>query len=63
MRFSPNVTATIARRDLRKSPRAGGCKGGIMEALQMLNITRETMYPGLETSAKAVMESYRQQRQ
>jgi hypothetical protein len=41
----------------------GGCKKGIIEALQMLNITRETMYPGLEASAKAVMDSYRQQRQ
>ena len=41
----------------------GGCKEGIIEALQMLNITRETMYPGLEESAKAVMESYRQQQQ
>ena len=29
----------------------------------MLNITRETMYPGLEESVKAVMKSHRQQRQ
>ena len=29
----------------------------------MLNITRETMYPGLEESAKAIIDSYRQQRQ
>ncbi len=40
----------------------GKCKEDIIKALQMLNITRETMYPGLEESAKAVMESYRQQR-
>ena len=41
----------------------GGSKESILKSLQMLNITRETMYPGLEESAKAVMESYRQQRQ
>ena len=33
-------------------------KTDIMEALQLLNISRETLFPGLDSSAKAVAEYY-----
>ena len=38
-------------------------KPEILKQLQMLNITRETLFPGLETAAKAIMESYRRRHQ
>ena len=38
-------------------------KTKILEELQMLNITRETLFPGLDTAAAAIMESYRQRQQ
>ena len=36
-------------------------KTGIMNNLRLLNITRETLFPGLDTSAKAITDSYRAQ--
>ena len=38
-------------------------KTDILDELRMLNITRETLFPGLDTAAKAIMESYRQRQQ
>ena len=37
----------------------GNCKDDIMESLQLLNITRENLFPGLDSSAEAVTDSYR----
>lgn len=34
-------------------------KGTILEDLQLMNITRETLFPGLDESAKAITESHR----
>ena len=39
---------------------AGDCKTGIMEDLQVMGITRETLYPGLDSSARVVNDLYRQ---
>ena len=39
---------------------AGDCKTGIMEDLQVMGITRETLYPGLDSSARLVNDLYRQ---
>ena len=33
-------------------------KGGILEELELLNVTRETLYPGLDATAKAVTQHY-----
>ena len=38
-------------------------KSEILNQLKSLNITRETLYPGLDESAKAVLNSYRQRLQ
>ena len=38
-------------------------KTKILDELRMLNITRETLFPGLDTAAEAIMESYRQRQQ
>ena len=38
----------------------GSSKEGILRELRLLNITRETLFPGLDESARAVTESYRQ---
>ena len=35
-------------------------KDGILEELRLLNITRETLFPGLDESARAITETYRQ---
>ena len=35
-------------------------KEGILSELRLLNITRETLFPGLDESARAVTENYRQ---
>ena len=35
------------------------CKAGILDELRMLNITRETLFPGLDSSAEAITEFYR----
>ena len=35
-----------------------GCKDVIMKQLQLLNITRETLFPGLDSSAKSVTDYY-----
>ena len=35
-------------------------KASILRELQLLNITRETLFPGLDESASAITESYRQ---
>ena len=40
-----------------------GAKTNILDELRMFNITRETLFPGLDTTAKAIMESYRQRQQ
>ena len=37
------------------------CKVGIMQHLQLLNITRETLFPGLDASADAVTDYYGRQ--
>ena len=37
---------------------SGECKNSIMKELQLLNITRETLFPGLDASAKSVTDSY-----
>ena len=34
------------------------CKPSILQDLQLINITRETLYPGLDESAKAITRSY-----
>lgn len=39
----------------------GGSKKDIKEDLQTVNITQETLFPGLEESAQAVMTRYREQ--
>ena len=38
-------------------------KTKILEELRMFNITHETLFPGLDTAAKAIMQSYRQRQQ
>lgn len=38
-------------------------KEGIRRELRLLNITRETLFPGLDESAKAITETYRQRLQ
>ena len=38
----------------------GQCKANILDELRMLNITRETLFPGLDSSADAITEFYRQ---
>ena len=35
-----------------------GCKARILKELQLLNITRETLFPGLDSSAKSVTNYY-----
>ena len=40
-------------------PVPGNCKDAINEELATLNITRETMFPGLDEAAKAVTDYYR----
>ena len=35
-----------------------GCKTAIMEDLRLLNITKEVLFPGLDTSAQAITELY-----
>ena len=35
-------------------------KRSMLRELRLLNITRETLYPGLDESAKAITETYRQ---
>ena len=39
------------------------CKENILKELRLLNITRETLFPGLDASADAVTERYSQRRQ
>ena len=36
-----------------------GCKEALREQLAMLNITRETLFPGLDSAAAAVKDSYK----
>ena len=36
----------------------GECKADILDELRMLNITRETLFPGLDSSAEAITELY-----
>ena len=36
------------------------CKPGIVEDLQLINVKRETLYPGLDESAKAITQSHEQ---
>ena len=38
---------------------SGDCKDSIMKQLQLLNITRETLFPGLDSSATSVTDTYR----
>ena len=38
----------------------GSTKESIQSGLRLLNITRETLFPGLDESARAVIEAYRQ---
>ena len=38
------------------------CKEDILSDLELLNINRETLYPGLDESARAITERYRRQR-
>lgn len=38
---------------------SGGCKGRIMEDLQLLNVMRETLFPGLDSSAESVSDAFR----
>ena len=38
---------------------SGDCKDSIMKELQLLNVTRETLFPGLDSSARSVTNSYR----
>ncbi len=40
-----------------------GSKEAILNDLALLNVTRETLFPGLDESAKAVIESHRPQQQ
>ena len=35
------------------------CKGDIIKELQLLNVTRETLFPGLDSSATSVTDTYR----
>ena len=35
-------------------------KTGILDELRMFNITREALFPGLDTAAEAIMQSYHQ---
>ena len=37
---------------------SGEHKYRIMEDLQLLNVTRETLFPGLDSSAKSVSDSH-----
>ena len=39
----------------------GKSKQDIIEQLQLFNVSRETLYPGIDSSATAVAETYRQQ--
>ena len=39
------------------------CKGGILRELRLLNITRETLFPSLDESARAIIEAYSQRLQ
>ena len=34
------------------------CKGSILQELQLLNVTRETLFPGLEEATQAVMRQH-----
>ena len=38
---------------------SGDCKDSILKELQLLNVTRETLFPGLDSSAASVTGSYR----
>ena len=38
---------------------SGECKDSIMRELQLLNVTRETLFPGLDSSATSVTDTYR----
>ncbi len=38
---------------------SGECKNSITKELQLLNVTRETLFPGLDSSAKSVTDSFR----
>ena len=38
---------------------SGGHKDRIMEDLQLLNVTRETLFPGLDSSAESVGDAFR----
>ena len=38
---------------------SGECKDSIMRELQLLNVTRETLFPSLDSSATSVTDSYR----
>ena len=37
------------------------CKETILEELALLNITQETLFPGLDSSSEAITKFYRQQ--
>ncbi len=37
---------------------SGDCKNSMMKQLQLLNITRETLFPGLDSSSKSVTDYY-----
>ena len=37
-----------------------GSKAGLSDELQLLNVSRETLFPGLDASARAVSEHYLQ---
>ena len=37
---------------------SGGCKERITEDLQILNVTRETLFPGLDSSAESVSDAF-----
>ena len=39
-----------------------GCKGSIIDELRLLNVTDETLSPGLDESAKAIEKAYKNQR-
>ena len=39
---------------------AADSKEGVLRELRLLNVTRETLFPGLDESARAITESYRQ---
>ena len=38
---------------------SGECKDSIMREMQLLNVTRETLFPGLDSSATSVTHTYR----